>query len=151
MMVFIKDFGNFNVMDLLVTEKVMSKNNSAKLLLIIVGFSIFLSACTNTGKSIPLVNTNQNAGSTAPTQNSGTNPQTYTMNYVSNHNTKNDCWFVIDNSVYDVTNFISNHPGGSIIVQGCGKDASVLFNSVAKHKSQAIQLLNTLKVGELKK
>lgn len=32
---------------------------------------------------------------------------------VSNHNTPDDCWIVVDNQVWDVTNFLDEHPGGS--------------------------------------
>jgi cytochrome b involved in lipid metabolism len=31
---------------------------------------------------------------------------------VSLHNKENDCWLIIDSKVYDVTKFLSAHPGG---------------------------------------
>eukprot|EP00940_MAST-03C_sp_MAST-3C-sp2_P003418 g3418.t1 len=36
----------------------------------------------------------------------------YTLSDVSKHNKKNDCWIVIDGCVYDITKFLSRHPGG---------------------------------------
>ena len=32
---------------------------------------------------------------------------------ISEHNTPEDCWIVVDNQVWDVTDFLDEHPGGS--------------------------------------
>lgn len=32
---------------------------------------------------------------------------------VSKHNTREDCWVIIHDKVYDLTNFLPEHPGGS--------------------------------------
>ena len=32
---------------------------------------------------------------------------------ISGHNTPEDCWIVVDNQVWDVTDFLEEHPGGS--------------------------------------
>ncbi len=41
---------------------------------------------------------------------------------VAKHNTRDDCWIVIATRVYDVTDFLSKHPGGAgIIVKYAGK------------------------------
>lgn len=32
--------------------------------------------------------------------------------------------------VYDITNYISKHPGGKIILDGAGKDATGLFSNI---------------------
>jgi cytochrome b involved in lipid metabolism len=31
---------------------------------------------------------------------------------ISSHKTPDDCWIVVDNQVWDVTEFLSKHPGG---------------------------------------
>ena len=36
----------------------------------------------------------------------------YTMEEVRKHKTDNDCWIVWNGGVYDVTNFLPDHPGG---------------------------------------
>jgi len=51
----------------------------------------------------------------------------YTLAQVAEHNTKDDCWMILDNGVYDVTSFIPDHPGGDKILRGCGKDATEMF------------------------
>ena len=78
----------------------------------------------------------------------------YSFEEIALHNSKDDCWFAIDNKVYDVTDFISSHPGGKSILEGCGKDATQLFEtrpmgSGAPHSSNARQLLNDYYIGDL--
>lgn len=136
-----------------------------KILSTIIIASLIFSACTNKQtleKPTQIQNNIENPTSnltndTIPTTNTTnetnqpetSRPQQFTMSDVAKHNTKNDCWFVIDNSIYDVSNFISNHPGGIIIAQGCGKDASKLFHAVENHQSKALRMLNEWKIGEL--
>ena len=49
----------------------------------------------------------------------------YTMADVKKHNKKSDCWIVIDDKVYDVTDWLPAHPGGEDVIVGrCGKDAT---------------------------
>ncbi|BCS29027.1 FMN-dependent alpha-hydroxy acid dehydrogenase [Aspergillus puulaauensis] len=50
---------------------------------------------------------------------------------ISNHNTPDDCWIVVDNQVWDVTNFLDKHPGGStIILKYAGRDATKAYSEV---------------------
>jgi cytochrome b involved in lipid metabolism len=40
---------------------------------------------------------------------------------LSKHNAKSDCWIVYNSKVYDITSYISRHPGGtSTITNTCG-------------------------------
>ena len=60
----------------------------------------------------------------------------YTMAQVRANNTAANCWAVIDDSVYDLTNWIKSHPGGSGAIVGlCGVDGSSSFN--ARHGGQS--------------
>jgi cytochrome b involved in lipid metabolism len=47
---------------------------------------------------------------------------------LAKHSKKNDCWLALFGKVYDVTQYVSQHPGGSIILRAAGKDATDLFN-----------------------
>lgn len=51
----------------------------------------------------------------------------YTLSQVAEHKTETDAWIVIDGSVYDVTSYVGEHPGGDIILDHVGTDASVAF------------------------
>merc|ERR1711998_719445 len=35
-----------------------------------------------------------------------------TMANIAKHNTRDDCWIIVDGKAYDVTKFIDAHPGG---------------------------------------
>jgi len=52
----------------------------------------------------------------------------YTMEQVRANNTAAKCWSVIDSKVYDLTNWINSHPGGSgAIISLCGTDGTAAF------------------------
>jgi cytochrome b involved in lipid metabolism len=52
-----------------------------------------------------------------------------TWEEIKKHKTRDDCWIVANNYVYDVTDFIKLHPGGqeSIIKKG-GTDCTYDYN-----------------------
>jgi L-lactate dehydrogenase (cytochrome) len=63
---------------------------------------------------------------------------------VQKHNTRSDCWVVIDGKVYDVSEFIDMHPGGAaIIAKNAGKDVTKIFKPV--HPPDALELLDESK------
>lgn len=82
----------------------------------------------------------------------------YSIADVEKHSTKEDCWLAIEGKVYDVTKFVmsSKHPGGEAILEGCGKDATVLFNtrpmgSGTPHSDKARSGLVNFIIGDLSK
>jgi len=63
---------------------------------------------------------------------------TYTMEEVNKHTTKQDCWIVIRGMVYDVTDFLKIHPGGSnIMISVAGEDATEYFEEL--HKEEVLE------------
>jgi L-lactate dehydrogenase (cytochrome) len=47
------------------------------------------------------------------------------------HNSADDCWITVNGNVYDLTDFISMHPGGTTpLIQNAGHDATVLYNKI---------------------
>ncbi|XP_057481613.1 cytochrome b5 [Actinidia eriantha] len=73
----------------------------------------------------------------------------YTMQEASQHNSKDDCWVVIDGKVYDVSTYLEEHPGGDDVLLGAtGKDATDEFED-AGHSKSARELMETFCIGEL--
>ncbi|XP_037046017.1 cytochrome b5 [Bradysia coprophila] len=59
------------------------------------------------------------------------------------------CWIIIKDSVYDVTNYLDDHPGGGeLITEWAGRDATKGFDDFG-HSGDAKKLLKQLKIGEL--
>ena len=48
----------------------------------------------------------------------------FTREEVSKHNTRDDAWIIVDNNVYDVTDFVDMHPGGDSILKNVGGDST---------------------------
>lgn len=50
---------------------------------------------------------------------------------VAKHNSRESCWVIIKGKVYDVTDFLDEHPGGaSIILRYGGKDATAEYDPI---------------------
>jgi len=77
----------------------------------------------------------------------------YTIVQVAEHNIPTDCWMVIDNNVYDLTNYLDSHDNMLDIRSWCGQDATVDYNTKAgmskDHSSRADSLLADYLVGSL--
>eukprot|EP00656_Telonema_subtile_P049451 TRINITY_DN6151_c0_g1_i4.p1 TRINITY_DN6151_c0_g1~~TRINITY_DN6151_c0_g1_i4.p1 ORF type:complete len:720 (+),score=218.50 TRINITY_DN6151_c0_g1_i4:122-2281(+) len=62
-----------------------------------------------------------------------------TYDEVAKHNTPNDCWIIVNNNAYDVTDFMPEHPGGSgVIMEAAGQDSSEDF--LAAHPVDIMKL-----------
>jgi len=76
------------------------------------------------------------------------------MTEVAKHNQISNCYMVINNKVYDLSNYASSHPGGEKMIQNyCGKEATQAYNTKGSkgrgHSNYANSLLNTYYLGDL--
>lgn len=74
----------------------------------------------------------------------------YNIEEVQRHNTPSDLWVVIDNCVYNLSNYSELHPGGPIILSGAGSDCTVMFHHYhIVGKKKALAVLKKMKIGDL--
>jgi cytochrome b involved in lipid metabolism len=77
-------------------------------------------------------------------------PTGYTMAQVRANNTAKSCWTAIDGYVYNLTNWISAHPGGSgAILFLCGTDGTNAFKAQHENQSKPVVRLDTYRLGPL--
>jgi len=73
----------------------------------------------------------------------------FSLKDVEAHKDKNSCWIVISDSVYDVTKFLEEHPGGEeVLLEQAGKDATENFEDVG-HSTDARTMMKDYLVGEI--
>lgn len=73
----------------------------------------------------------------------------YRNEEVSEHNTKDSTWIIMNNKVYDVTKFLVEHPGGEeVILDVAGQDATEIFNDIG-HSTDAKQMTEDYLIGKL--
>ncbi|CAI8588104.1 unnamed protein product [Vicia faba] len=72
----------------------------------------------------------------------------YTIQDASHHKTEDDCWIIVDGKVYDVTQYLEDHPGGDdVILAATGRDATEDFED-AGHSKSARELMEKYYIGE---
>jgi len=81
-----------------------------------------------------------------------TNPQKniFSLQIVAQHNSSTNCWTAINGNVYDITSFVSQHPGGvDKISRLCGIDGTAQFTNQHGSTKKAQASLSLLKIGQL--
>lgn len=74
----------------------------------------------------------------------------YTLATVAIHNSASSCWAAINGNVYDLTDWISQHPGGPEHILGiCGTDGSAAFNTQHGGERDPAQELKNFYIGTL--
>jgi hypothetical protein len=88
-----------------------------------------LTACAqDAGDEAPTVEDTVVSQSESVTPDSG-GTQLLTLELVATHNSAESCWTAIDGSVYDLTTWVDQHPGGAgNILSICGIDGTSAFN-----------------------
>ncbi|XP_058080911.1 cytochrome b5 [Magnolia sinica] len=73
----------------------------------------------------------------------------FSLKEASEHNSKEDCWVIVSGKVYDVTNYLDEHPGGDdVLINAAGKDATDEFED-AGHSKSARELMQDYCIGEV--
>lgn len=81
---------------------------------------------------------------------SATGQQAYTLDDVKKHAAASDCWVAINGGVYNLTDWVGQHPGGSDrIIPLCGTDASAAFNAQHSGQGKPESTLTRYYLGEL--
>ncbi len=71
----------------------------------------------------------------------------YSVADVAKHNKSEDCWIIIRGRVYDITNFLDDHPGGpSVLADVAGTDATEQFER-AGHPDSVHKVMNKFHIG----
>lgn len=74
--------------------------------------------------------------------------ETFTRAEVAKHTTEDSLWCIIDHKVYDLTDFVDAHPGGSVVLaQVAGQDATTDFYNL--HRQEVLQKYSDLCVGTI--
>lgn len=140
------------------------------LVVVIVAVVIYLrkddsNQTTNTNNS-PISNQdNANEAANTPAPESDLNVKTFSMEEVRKHGPESWdngdssllCWMVIHDKVYEIPDsFTETHPGGHVIYDGCGTDATTFFETRPQgtgtpHSADARKLLEKYYIGDLKK
>ena len=77
---------------------------------------------------------------------SGTRP--VTREEVAQHNNRDDCWLIVSEKVYDITEWAPHHPGGAGIARMyAGKEATAEFGDY--HSAEAVAHMAHFCIGEL--
>ncbi|KAI5359417.1 Putative cytochrome b5-like heme/steroid binding domain, NADH:cytochrome b5 reductase [Septoria linicola] len=67
--------------------------------------------------------------------------KTYNKDEVSEHNSKQDCWIVIHGQVYNVTEYLRDHPGGKeVLLEVAGTDSTAAYEDVG-HSEDASEIM----------
>jgi cytochrome b involved in lipid metabolism len=74
----------------------------------------------------------------------------YTLAEVAAHKTAADCWSAINGNVYDLTQWVKQHPGGPAVIEAmCGIDGSASYNGKHGTNAKAQAALDQFKIGTL--
>jgi cytochrome b involved in lipid metabolism len=74
-----------------------------------------------------------------------------TMAQIAQHGSRSSCWSVINGSVYDLTSWIPNHPGGEqTILSLCGINGSSGYNAQHGGSNNIVRILGGFKIGVFK-
>lgn len=87
-----------------------------------------------------------NSGRMVPNLNSA---KRFTLKEVAQHCTYNDCWIILYDKVYNITDFLDLHPAGAaILLENAGTDATWNYKS-SGHRPSDVEMLKPYFIGIL--
>jgi 4-hydroxysphinganine ceramide fatty acyl 2-hydroxylase len=78
--------------------------------------------------------------------------QEFSLKQVAKHNSEDSCWVIYQDKVYNVTEFIQDHPGGDdLILDYAGKDVTAVMKDVLEHEHSdaAYEILQDYCIGQI--
>ena len=74
----------------------------------------------------------------------------YTLDQVATHNSRSDCWTVVNGVVYDLSSFFGSHPGGADnLARLCGIDGTEAFTNQHGSNREAQDRIRDFEIGTL--
>lgn len=74
----------------------------------------------------------------------------YSLDEVASHDSAESCWAAIDGTVYDLTDWIGQHPGGEGAIESlCGTDGTEAFTAQHEGNEKVADRLSGFELGEL--
>lgn len=82
---------------------------------------------------------------------SGSPTASLTMAEVARHAASSSCWTVVDGQVYDLTSWVTEHPGGTAAIEGlCGTDGTAAFRGQHGSSGEPSARLESFLLGPLR-
>ncbi|MFZ2556163.1 MAG: cytochrome b5-like heme/steroid binding domain-containing protein [Minisyncoccia bacterium] len=104
---------------------------------------------TATAASVPK-STQTNTTASTNTTNTAPASGAFTMTQVAMHNSAASCYSVVSGVVYDLTSYVSKHPGGQSAIKSiCGVDGTAGFGGQHGGQSKPTNTLAQFKIGVL--
>jgi len=73
-----------------------------------------------------------------------------TSSEIKKHNSRDDCWSIVNGKVYNLTSFVQQHPGGIELISSiCGIDGTAAFSSQHGSSAKPNNALAGLLLGSL--
>jgi cytochrome b involved in lipid metabolism len=73
-----------------------------------------------------------------------------TLEEVKKHSDSNSCWSIVYDNVFDLTKWITKHPGGSSVIKAiCGKDGSAAFEGQHQGEGKPARELSNYFLGKV--
>lgn len=92
----------------------------------------------------------EDPSATEPTATDTPSDSGYTAAEVAEHATPEDCWAIINDTVYDLTPWVNQHPGGADRIAGlCGTDGTEAFMGQHSGNAGPQQQLTEFELGPL--